>query len=182
MDENGWLDSIIAIADILTPILLAIFTVVGWKFRRSIERKIKLEEKLHDYRTGIYNTVLEPFIIAFMTEEAWQTDPKNKDKDKDETMRETLLSLDYKRNSFHLTLIGSDSVVQAYNTLMQSFYKFEVDDGTPLIEKTKKMAALFGSLLLAIRKSLGNEATKLDHWDMLEWHIKDIEEFKNDEK
>jgi len=38
---------------------------------------------------------------------------------------------------------------------------------------------LVGSFLLEIRKSMGNEATELDNWEMLEWFITDARKYRN---
>ena len=59
---------------------------------------------------------------------------------------------------------------------MQFSYKIN-DNNTK--ERTREMMSLLGSFLLEIRKSMGNEATKLDRWQMLEWLLKDINEIKN---
>ena len=40
------------------------------------------------------------------------------------------------------------------------------------------MMSLIGLLLLEIRKSMGNEETKLNEWDMLEWFITDARKMK----
>jgi hypothetical protein len=40
---------------------------------------------------------------------------------------------------------------------------------------------MLGNLLLAIRKSVGNQRTKLDAYQMLEWLIKDINNFRPNE-
>ena len=47
------------------------------------------------------------------------SDPKTKNKDKNKIGAEKMLSLEYRKTSFGLSLIGSDSVVLAYNDLMQ---------------------------------------------------------------
>lgn len=61
MDDNGWIDIIEMLGTILTPLLIMVVGVILWKYRQSIERKIKLEEQLHDDRIEIYNQILEPF-------------------------------------------------------------------------------------------------------------------------
>ena len=58
MVEKTWLDYVIAIGSISTPILVLFLTAVGWKVRTSLERKIALENKLHDDRIKIYNQIL----------------------------------------------------------------------------------------------------------------------------
>ena len=179
MEEKSWLDIISAIGSVSTPILVLILTAVGWKYRQSVERKMKLEEKLRDDRINIYNQILEPFIILLMSDTAWQSDKKNKGKDKNEIAVAQMLSLDYRKVSFKLSLIGSDSVVNSFNDLMQHFYN-QADDGqTPSPEQLRTMMSLLGSFLLEIRRSMGNETTKIDNWGMLEWFMTDARKMRN---
>ena len=58
---------------------------------------------------------------------------------------------------------------------MQYIYKAEADQNPD----PKEMMRLWGKLLLEIRKSLGNENTKLSELDMLRGFIKDIEKLEN---
>lgn len=179
MEEKSWLDIISAIGSVSTPILVLMLTAVGWKYRQSVERKIKLEEKLRDDRINIYNQILEPFIILLMTDTAWQSDKRNKGKDKNEIAVTQMLSLDYRKVSFKLSLIGSDSVVNSFNDLMQHSYN-QADDGhTPSSAQLRTMMSLLGSFLLEIRKSMGNETTKIDNWGMLEWFMTDARKMRN---
>lgn len=179
MEEKSWLDYISAIGSASTPIIVLILTAVGWKYRQSVERKMKLEEKLRDDRIDIYNQILEPFIILLMTDTAWQSDKRNKAKDKNEIAVSQMLSLDYRKVSFKLSLIGSDSVVSSFNDLMQHFYN-QADDGqTPSADQLRTMMSLLGSFLLEIRKSMGNETTKIDNWGMLEWFMTDARKMRN---
>ncbi len=90
-------DYIAAIANIVTPIIILIFSAIGWKYRQSIERRLKIEEKLRGERIEIYNQILEPFIIMLMTDAPWSSDPKNKNKDKYKIATAKLLSLEYRK-------------------------------------------------------------------------------------
>ncbi|WP_428737075.1 hypothetical protein [Sulfurimonas sp.] len=179
MEENTWLDYISAIGSITTPILVLLLTAVGWKYRQAVERKLKLEEKLRDDRIEIYNQILEPFIILLMSDIAWQSDKRNKGKDKSEIAIAQMLSLDYRKTSFKLSLIGSDSVVSSFNNLMQYFYNNTDNEQNPSKDQIKNMMSLLGSFLLEIRKSMGNETTKIDNWGMLEWFITDAREMRS---
>lgn len=78
MDKTNWMDYVVAVATVLTPVLIVFLTAIGWKYRQSIAHKIKIEEKLRDDRIEIYEQILEPFIILLMSESAWLSDPKNK--------------------------------------------------------------------------------------------------------
>ena len=172
MEEKSWLDYLVAIGTISTPILVLVVGAVVWKYRQSIEQKIKLEEQLRDDRIEIYNQILEPFIVLLMSDIAWTSDPKNKGKDKFKVATTKMLSLDYRKTSFRLSLIGSDSVVSAYNELLQYFYN--KSNSSSSNSDITDMISLLGSFLLEIRKSMGNESTKIDNWGMLEWFLSDV--------
>ncbi|EGQ8523129.1 TPA: hypothetical protein NGU14_004426 [Vibrio parahaemolyticus] len=179
MEEKHWIDYVVAVGSVATPIFVLFLTAVGWKFRQSIERKATLEEKLRDDRIEIYNQILEPFIILLMSNHAWLSDKKNKGKDKDQIAVSQMLSLDYRKTSFKLSLIGSDEVVCSFNNLMQHFYSRGDNTDTPSTEELKKMMSLLGSFLLEIRKSMGNETTNLDNWGMLEWFMTDARKMRD---
>lgn len=122
MLEKHWLDYLVAIAAVATPILVLFLTAIGWRFRQSFERQRVLEDKLREDRINTYNFILEPFIIIFMTEAAWALDKSNEGRDKTDVAMAKMLSLDYRKYGFKLSLVGSDPVVLAYNDLMQFFY------------------------------------------------------------
>lgn len=179
MIEKTWIDYLTAIGSVATPIMVLILTAVGWKYRQSIEHRIKLEEKLREDRIEIYNAILEPFIILLMTDAAWESDKKNKGKDKKQIAVSQMLSLDYRKVSFKLSLIGSDDVVKSFNNLMQYFYNQSGDGQSPDMNKLREMMSLLGTFLLEIRRSMGNEATKIDNWGMLEWFLTDARKLKS---
>lgn len=178
MEEKHWIDYLMALGTLATPILMLLLTAVGWKYRQSMERKIKIEEKLRDDRIEIYNRILEPFVILLMSDAAWNSDPKNKNKDKNTIATSQMLSLEYRKVSFKLSLIGSDEVVTSFNNLFQYFYNHAEASPEPSKSNLKAMMVLLGTFLLEIRKSMGNESTKLDNWAMLEWFITDARKMK----
>jgi hypothetical protein len=90
-----------------------------------------------------------------------------------------MLSLEYRQKAFRLSLVGSDSVVLAYNNLMQYFYqRNDQTQQPPAPVDVKEMMSLLGRFLLEIRRSMGNEATKLDNWGMLEWFLTDARKYR----
>jgi hypothetical protein len=143
-----------------------------------LERRIKLEEKLREDRIEIYNAKLEPFIILLTSDKAWQTDKRNKGVDKNRVAVNKMLTLDYRKVSFKLSLIGSDAVVKSFTNLMQYFYGHADNVQEPSAENLREMLSLLGTFLLEIRRSMGNEATKIDNWGMLEWFITDARKLK----
>jgi hypothetical protein len=178
INEPNLLDYLSAFGSIATPVLVLILTAIGWNVRTRLQRRQELEDRLREDRISIYNALLEPFIMLFMTDTAWRSDPKNKNKDKGEIATRKMLSLEYRQTAFRLSLIGSDAVVKAYNDLLQYFYQRSDPESPPDPSDLKKMMSLLGALLLEIRKSMGNEATKLDNWSMLEWFITDARQYR----
>ncbi|MDN5107116.1 hypothetical protein PJV93_08085 [Aliarcobacter butzleri] len=158
MEEKSLLDIISAIGYVTTPILVLILTAIGWKYRKFVERKMQLEEKLRDDRINIYNQILEPFIILLMTDNARQLDKRNKGKDKSEIAISQMLSIDYRKVSFKLFLLGSDSVESSFNDLMQYFYNQANNSIPPSLDQFRTMMSLLGAFLLKIRKSMENGA------------------------
>lgn len=169
---------ITAIGAIATPVLLAVLSVIGWQVRRRVERRIELENQLRKDRVEIYNDIIEPFVIFLMTDAAWSLDRRNKGKSKNQVAMTQMLSLDYRRRGFQMSLIGSDDVVRSYGRLLQFFYDRAEDSAAPTNESLREMLELLGSFLLEVRRSMGNEATKLDAWDMIEWWMSDAKRLR----
>ena len=173
------IDYVTAIGAIATPLVVLLLTGVGWSIRNRQERIFKMEERLQEDRIATYNEILEPFIILLMADTAWNADPKNKNKDKNVIATQKMLSLDYRKMGFKLSLIGSDEVVTAYNNMMQYFFHRDQQEANDSKDNLKDMMRLLGQFLLEIRKSMGNEASKLDAWDMLEWFITDARRLRD---
>lgn len=173
-NTTTWVEYVTALGSVLTPMLVLILTAVGWKLRSKIERQIKLEELLRKDRVEIYNRILAPFIMLFMTDHAWKTDPKNRNKNQNQLATQLMLSLEYRETAFQMSLMGSDAVVKAYNDLMQLFFHHDESKDFDFEE----VGRLLGTFLLEIRRSMGNESTNLDHWEMLEWFITDARKYR----
>jgi hypothetical protein len=200
MNPPSIIDYLTAIGAIATPILVLLLTGIGWSIRHRLEKarereskeieearrreeKLRdeareLEEKLREYRTDIYDEILEPFVILFTKDEGL---PKGKDfrgKTNADVAVAKALSLEYRQAAFKFLLVGSDKVIRVYNNLMQFFYTQEGKQVTE--ETTKEMMTLLGMLLLEIRKSVGNEATRLHYFEMLEFLIKDVRKYQHE--
>ena len=165
------LDTIAASAQIATPFLLLVIGGIGWFIRARLERRIQLEESLRADRVRIYNTLLEPYIIQFSPDIIWA----NK-QEKERAQQEKQRSIDYQKNSFHFSLIASDQVVRAYNAMMQNYFHHATDRN---LKNLANDTYLLGQLLLEIRKSMGNESSTLDSWNMLEWFIMDVQKLRD---
>lgn len=186
--QKDWLDYLTTLSSLITPILVLGLTGVGWHIKTKIEaaREIEnkkldrikvLEDKLRDDRIEIYNALLEPFFILFTTDAVFSQDPKYKGKNKDAHSIGKMLTVEYRKTGFKLSLLADDQVVRAYNQLMQFFYHAE-ENSAEIEEKTSQWMHLLGNLLLEIRKSMGNQETKLDEWEMVEWFMTDTHDMK----
>ena len=176
MNTKHWLDYVTAIGSVATPLFVLILTADGWRLRQSIERRRDLENKLHADRIDTYNKVLEPFIILLMSDTALEHDPKHKGKSKNDFAMAKMMSLEYRNTGFKLSLVGSDAVVTAYNNLFQFIFE-QGSDPKHTPDRLKVMLSLLGTFLLEIRKSMGNESSKLTNWQMLEWFITDVRKY-----
>lgn len=190
------LDIISVIVSAATPILILILTGIGWVIGDRIKRQTdqerqqfeiqqknedhyrQLEESLRPERVDLYNKILEPFIVALTKDSIISQDKRFRGKTADGAVNSLVLSLDYKTTSFQLALIGSDSVVRAFNKLMQHLYKNTQGNNTS--ESSERLMKLLGEFLLEIRRSVGNENTELDNLEMLEWLITDIQQYRSD--
>lgn len=155
------------------PILIFIFGNRITKIRET-------EEKLRQNRIEIYYKVLEPFFLIFSTTAIIQHSGKTR-KAKEQTgvelATEKLLTLDYQNYCFQLSLFGSETVVKAFNNLLQAYYN-PPDGHSETSEWGFELMNQTAKLMIEIRKSLGNEGTKLDGLEILEWKIKDIRKYK----
>ena len=186
--EKHWLDYATAIGSTLTPILVLLLTGVGWHVKAKLERNRdkdskaqarirELEDKLRTDRIETYNQLLEPFFVLFTSDAIFASDPKFKGKSKDQLSIGKMLTVEYRKVGFKLSLVADDSVVRAYNKLMQFFYKGEHEglSADELLVKTSQWIKLLSELLLEIRKSMGNQHTSLTNWEMIEWFMSDAD-------
>lgn len=59
-----------------------------------------------------------------------------------------------------------------------NFFYHTDSDSRPIEEQTSHWIALMGTLFLEIRKSMGNDSTQLDRWEMIEWFLSDAAKMK----
>ena len=172
MIETPWYDAAATVATILTPILLVIISGLGWAFKTSIERANRLEQSMRQDRLKIYQIILEPFVVMFTKDEAALSGSGGMSEANQEKALKMVLSKEYREAAFNLALFANDDVLQAFNAMFQSAYK--IDSST-----TSSFDLIFkmGDLLLAIRKSVGNETTRIKNYEMLKWMINDIEQY-----
>ncbi len=146
----------------LGPSLLVVLGgIITWFLKTRVEELRATEKRLIDERRKIYSQILDPYIRLFAD---------LKGQGPAEAIKK-ITSYDYRKTAFELNLIGSDEVVRAYNNMMKNTYETEANGKS----NPKEMMRLWGTLLLEIRKSLGNKKTKLNEFDMLRAMIKDID-------
>lgn len=155
-------ETIALISTFGAPILVIIGGLITWFFKSKKEDLQAIEERAREKRIETYNELLNPFIIMF----ANNTNKIIKDK-----AISQIGSVEYRKASFNLMTFGSDEMVNAYNNMMQSFFKNE-SENNPKLTMQK-----FAGFLLSIRKDVYDKNTKLKDWDMLKFMITDLEKF-----
>jgi hypothetical protein len=163
------------IIGVAVPTVLFYF---GNKFTKTRE----IEQKLRDDRVQVYNDLLEPYMLIFTADEVLQRDKKYRGKSAVEVAIEKLMTIDYQKLGFKLSLIGSDEVIKAYNDLMQLYYRSGEGALKDSDEAQLELMNVLGKFILEIRKSVGNENSKLHPLEMLEWKIKDLRRFQKNNK
>ena len=141
-----------------------VVAIVVWFLTSRVEAIRRETERLQDERRSVYIQALEPYIRIL----AGAKNPSETKK-----AMSQITSFEYRRATFELNLIGSDEVVQAMNDLMQFFFSRE-GDGSNI--DAGQMITLWGNVLLAIRRDVGNKRTKLKPIDMLRSQITDIDQ------
>jgi len=151
------------LAALLVPALLGFGGLVGFAVKSRMEEQQRAREGLASERRKIYADLLDPYIRIFALA---------KDKGDTGDIEKHILSSEYRKTALEVVLVGSDEAVDAYNDLMQTYFKGISSSTSSQIEALGR----YGHLLLAIRKSLGHGATQLDEWDMLRHMITDLDE------
>lgn len=147
---------------VLGPSLLFVLGgIITWFLKSRAEELRAIEERLREERRKIYGQILDPYIRAY-------SDIKGQGPTK---AIKTVTSYEYKRIAFGLILLGSDEVVCAFN----AFVKYGSEAELTGKQDPKEMMRLWATLLLEIRRSLGNKNTKLDELDMLRPFVTDID-------
>jgi len=151
-------------SQVIGPAILAIGGVLGWVVRSRVEMASLAKQKLNDDRRATYKSIIAPYVDLLIG---------LKDKKGASKALASLQSREYKGGLFDLVFFGSDEVVRAHNALFSHLYS----QGTASTgqERVGEFLKLWGGLLLAIRRDVGNKSTGLDEIDMLRWLIRDID-------
>lgn len=166
----------IFVAPAVGAVIMLIGGLISWILQTRLAGIRSEREKLRAERRKIYVDLLSPFIRLFAA--IGNSEIETSDDVPDDVMQE-MLSFEYKKTSFEMALFGSDEVVNAYNVFMGTLYESAQQDESAQQATQNPMELMqgFGELLLEIRKSLGNEETELNRFDMLRWMIKDIDNY-----
>lgn len=157
---------------VITPILLAIFSLIFANQNKKQERLVKLEENLRSERVEVYNKILEPFIIAATPELLLHKDKRYINKTPGDAAGSLITTPEYKSIQFKLFLIGSDEVIQAFDKLMYYFYSTNFQETSV---DMKILLPKLSELILSIRKGVGNEKTKINKRLAINLFVKDAD-------
>ena len=126
-----------------------------------------LEDNLRADRIATYNAIMEPFIILLTPPGAWKLDSNTFEQDKNDLFISKLTSLSSRQSAFQLALVANDAVVRAYSNLVQLLW--QCSEKSPLLPADiRHLHSLLGQFLLEVRKSMGNEDTKLKNQEIIE--------------
>lgn len=176
--EPTTLQNISAIATIITPILLALILFLQRQFEAARKREDdararaqRLEDEMRDTRMELGEKILMPFINALNA--ARQPEQRSGGRGARGRQAEApdIDFAEFRKVAFRLSLYGDDDVFKAFNEFMQMAYA--MDAGQHSDDPVSVLKPL-GGLLLAIRKSAGNEDTTLGELEILEWMISDL--------
>lgn len=156
--EIGWLPQ---------GIVAVLVGVAVWFITSRIESIRRETERLQDERRKIYMHILEPVIRIT----AGSNNPSET-----QTALTQVTSFEYRKAFFELNMTGSDEVVLAVNSFMQYIYGLDAE-GQSVVPRD--LVAIWGGLILAIRRDLVSKKTKLKEIDMLRSMIKDIDTVAN---
>ena len=137
-------------------------TGVIWYIRHIVESLSRERELLQEERRRIYMDVLEPFLVVLS--------PDGTSHAKQKKATAIIHSPKYRTSITAFIMMGPDNAVHALNEMMQYLYSDQGVEPNALIR-------LWGGLLLAIRKDLGNKATNLTPRDMLRATVTDIDSY-----
>ncbi len=146
---------------VLAPLAGGVVGFGVWFLQSRIDKIQHARERLQDERRKVYTDVLDPFIRIFTGIKKPQETQK--------AMKQ-IVSYAYKKAAIEFNIIGADNVVKAFNELMQYIYETEEDESGNPVETMLR----WGRVLLAMRKSVGDPATKLTEIDMLQSQIKGL--------
>lgn len=147
--------TVISIFAALSPIFLALLAGLGWLYRHERERREEIERQLSEEKYKAYIALIETFFGMLKAQALGRKPPAQTD----------LIERMFDANQ-QLILYGSDDVVRIYQTFLHEARNQVVD------------MQRFGELIVAIRRDMGNAATKITSEDVLRQLITDFDQAK----
>ncbi len=182
--EPSALENVATVATIVTPILLALILFLQRRFEADRKREDdararaqRLEDEMRETRMDLSEKILMPFINALNA--ARQPDQRSGRRGARGRQAETpeIDFAEFRKVAFRLSLYGDDEVIKAFNEFMQLAFSMEPGQHT---DDPVSVLKPLGGLLLAIRRSAGNEDTSLGELEILEWMISDLRTITTD--
>ena len=146
-------------------VLVLVGGLVSWYLKDRTEELRSEREKFRRERLSIYTEILEPVLGAFVYQESQQ---------KKARVIEKVKTDQYRKKAFELTLYGSDAVVRAWNSFMQYMYTTNETGNFDLKVGLEKL----GTVLLAVRRDLGNKNTNLEAIELFKWFLRDFDKLQ----
>lgn len=151
---------------ILGPtVLVLVGGLISWYLKDRTEELRSEREKFRRERLSIYTEILEPVLGAFIYLESQQ---------KKVQVVEKIKTDQYRKKAFELILYGSDDVVRAWNGFMQYMYTTSETGNFDLKAGLEKL----GTVLLAVRRDLGNKNTNLEAIELFKWFLRDFDKLQ----
>ena len=159
MDLGDW--------GLFESILMGALGLFLWLFKRAFESIQRSKEQFRENRLKVYLEVLDPILTMMHHVKRGRAGGKRR--------RGPGFSEDqFRRALVNVKLMATDEVVRALDDMITGF----PSDGTRTEEESAAMLVqLFGGLLLAIRKDLGNPTTTMTELDMLRVIVTDVERY-----
>lgn len=145
----------------ILAIMVGSGSIVSLYYRNRIAKLNLIQNKLREDRRNFYLELLEPYIFLFANmPKLNQTRTKEEEVGMYNEFLQKIISLEYKRTTFKLSLLGSVDVVKAYNNLTEFTALPNVQEQ---LDDNQIIILLYATLLLKIRKDLGSKNTLLKH-------------------
>jgi len=135
----------------LTPVLVLLLGGVGWLYRHERERRAAVERQLSEDKYNAYIELIDIFFDAFKHAK------KGKSFDAQSSMERMIDA------NKELVMYGSDEVVKTYFDWLASARSGTID------------MELFGDVVIAIRRDMGNSKTELTSHDFLRMLLSDFD-------
>ena len=149
------LNVITSVLAVLSPFFLAVIGGIGYLYRHEKERRESVERQLSEKKYETYITLIDIFFELMKLGRV--NNPKK---------LASILDRMYDANK-NLMLYGSDEVINTYQKFLETARK-----------NGKADLNLFGNIIIAIRKDMGNPKTKITSDDILRQLLRDYDDAK----